>query len=62
MAERKNITQPVDWWAAFEQEAKNRGETLSAFIGKACQARLGTAARKKLSKRPPANRPKELNR
>ena len=58
MAERKNITQPVDWWAAFEKEAQKRGETLSAFMGKACIDKLDTVARKELSERPPANRPK----
>ena len=57
--ERKNITQPADWWAAFDEEAKKAGESLSAWIGEACIHRLPSKERKKLSERPPANRPKK---
>lgn len=55
--ERKNITQPADWWAAFETQAKAEGLTLSAWIGEAAKAKLPVKVAKKLSQRPPANRP-----
>ena len=55
---RKNITQPADWWAAFERAASLEGETLSEWLGKAGLERLTKAERKKLSDRKPAHRPK----
>jgi hypothetical protein len=55
--ERKNITQPPDWWAVFEAEAKKAGVSLSEWIGEACAERLPVKIRKQLSERPPANRP-----
>jgi hypothetical protein len=57
--ERKNITQPPDWWAAFESAAKAEGLTLAEWIGEAAKAKLPKAAAKKLTERPPANRPKK---
>lgn len=57
--ERKNITQPPDWWLVFESEAKKAGMSLSEWIGEACVQRLPNKERKKLSERPPANRPKK---
>ena len=57
--ERKNITQPPDWWAVFEAEAKKAGVSLSEWIGEACMERLPVKIRKQLSDRPPANRPKK---
>lgn len=57
--ERKNITQPADWWIAFEQQAKAEGLTLAAWIGERCKAGLPAKVAKKLSARPPANRPKK---
>lgn len=35
--ERKNITQPSDWWAAFEEAAKAEGLTLAAWLGEAAK-------------------------
>ena len=55
--ERKNITQPADWWAAFEEAAKAEGLTLSAWVGQACVFQLSAKKRLKLTERPPANRP-----
>lgn len=55
--ERKNITQPSDWWVAFEQAAKDYGLSLSAWAGEAMKAKLPPKAAKKLTERPPANRP-----
>jgi hypothetical protein len=55
--ERKNITQPPDWWTVFEAEAKKAGVSLSEWIGEACAERLPVKIRKQLSERPPANRP-----
>ena len=49
--ERKNITQPADWWAAFETEAVKRGLTLSKFIGLAASKMLTSEQRKELSER-----------
>lgn len=55
--ERKNITQPSDWWAAFEEQAKSEGLTLAAWLGEAAKAKLPPKVAKKLTERPPANRP-----
>lgn len=57
--DRKNITQPTDWWAAFEAAAAAEGMTLAAWIGEAAKAKLKPSVVKKLSERPPANRPKK---
>lgn len=56
---RKNITQPSDWWAAFQDQAKAEGMTLAAWLGEAAKAKLPREVVKKLSDRPPANRPKQ---
>lgn len=55
--ERKNITQPSDWWAAFEAQAKAEGLTLAAWLGEAAKKQLPPSAAKKLTERQPANRP-----
>jgi hypothetical protein len=55
--ERKHITQPVDWWEAFEAQAKAEGLTLAAWLGEAAKAKLPPKVAKKLTERPPANRP-----
>jgi len=57
--ERKNITQPSDWWVVFEDQAKAEGMTLSAWIGEACKDRLAKKQTKKLTDRPPAHRPRK---
>jgi hypothetical protein len=56
-ASRKNITQPSDWWVAFEDQASKCNMTLSAWIGDCCCANLPVKVQKKLSERPPAHRP-----
>jgi len=59
MNERKNITQPDDWWSAYEAQAKKEGKSLSAWMGERCNEGLPNAVRKKLSERQPAHRPKK---
>ena len=56
---RKNISQPADWWLAFEAQATTMGCTLSEWIGMNCQAFLPDDVRAGLSERPAANRPKK---
>jgi hypothetical protein len=55
--ERKNITQPADWWVAFEEAAASEGMTLSAWVGLQCSKGLPRMVRNELTERPPANRP-----
>ena len=55
--ERKHITQPIDWWEAFEEAAKAEGLTLAAWLGEAAKKQLPLKVAKKLTERPPANRP-----
>ena len=55
--ERKHITQPTDWWVAFEEQAKAEGMTLAAWLGEAAKKQLPPKVAKKLTERPPANRP-----
>jgi len=58
-SERRNITQPADWWAAIEAAAQADGVTVSEWIGEACRKRLPVSVRRGLSDRPPANRPRK---
>ena len=58
--ERKNITQPADWWAAFGQAARQADLTLSEWVGHCCAGQLPNAVREELSTRPPAYRPAKL--
>ena len=58
----KNITQPEDWWDAFQYEADAAGLSLSAWIGECCLNQIrsqtkGHSKVKKLSDRPLASRP-----
>ena len=55
--ERRNITQPIDWWAAIAKQAEKEGKSISGWIGEACRAKL--PKRVKLSERAPACRPRE---
>jgi hypothetical protein len=55
---RKNITQPADWWQAFETTAKEAGVSLSEWVGECCVGKLPKALRDGLSKRLGAHRPK----
>ena len=56
--ERKNITQPADWWLKFDSEARKAGMTLSEWVGQCCRKALSKTENKLLSERPPAHRPK----
>jgi hypothetical protein len=55
---RKNITQPADWWAAFEATAKEAGLSLSEWAGECMLTRVPKPLRDTLSKRPGAHRPR----
>ena len=58
-SERKNISQPADWWAAFEKQAKAEGLTLSEWMGECCRLFVpGGAKASGLSERPAAHRPR----
>lgn len=54
---RKCITQPEDWWKAFQRAAKQQGKCLSSWLGEAAKAALPEADSCKLSDRAPAHRP-----
>ena len=54
---RKNLTQPEDWWSAFEQQAASEGLSLSEWLGNAGRKQLPTEVRDGLSERPKAVRP-----
>jgi len=56
---RKNITQPADWMAAFEQQAQSQGQSLSEWAGDCMRANLPVKINRTLSRRPAANRPKK---
>ena len=56
---KKTISQPPDWWTAFQAEADADGLSLSAWIGAACVKRVTAAKIAKLSARPLASRPKK---
>jgi len=56
---KKNISQPESWWEAFEIQAAAEGLTLSAWLGEAAKAKLPRDVAKKLTDRPPANRPRK---
>jgi hypothetical protein len=58
-SERKCLTQPPDWWDAFNAEAKKRGMTLAAWMGDVCVAQLPKRVQASLSERPGAHRPKK---
>lgn len=56
---RKNITQPADWWAAFERQAAAEDMKLSAWVGECCRAYLSKAEAEQLSERPAIGPPKQ---
>jgi hypothetical protein len=56
---KRNISQPEPWWEAFEHQAESEGKTLSAWLGEAGKAKLPREIAKKLTDRPPANRPRK---
>lgn len=55
--ERRNITQPTDWWAAFAEQAEAERLTLSEWIGAACVRMLPVDVRRGLSERTSRGRP-----
>ena len=57
--ERKHITQPGDWWEAFKAAADREGVSLAEWLGEAGKAKLPPKVAKKLTERPPANRPRK---
>ena len=58
-SERRNVSQPADWWAAFEAQAQQDEQTLSEWLGDCGLANLPRDERKRLSERPGAHRPKK---
>ena len=59
-SERRNISQPEEWWAAFEQQAKRDGaDSLSKWIGEVCISNLEDDLWETCYERPPAHRPKK---
>jgi hypothetical protein len=57
ISQRRNLTQPADWWDAFAEQAAREGLTLSEWVGECCLAYLSAEVQQGLSNRPPANRP-----
>jgi len=62
-SDRKNITQPVDWWDAFEAAAAAEGVSLAEWLGACGVANLPKDVAAKLSERgtrgrPPSEKPK----
>lgn len=55
----KTLTEPEEWWSAFEAQAKKEGKTLSEWLGDAGMEKLPAKVRAMLPERPPANRPKK---
>jgi hypothetical protein len=53
--ERKNITQPADWWVAWTEAAAKEKLNLSQWIGKQCNRSLKI----KLTERAKPGRPTE---
>ena len=61
--DRKNITQPADWWVAFEAAAESEGVSLAEWIGACCVANIPKDVAAKLTERgtrgrPPSGKPK----
>jgi len=55
--QRRNVTQPADWWDAFKAAADKQGLSLSEWIGDCCKQQLPAKVAAKLSDRQPAHRP-----
>lgn len=56
-SERKNISEPAEWWRAFERQAALEGVSLSEWIGECGLANLPAEIRDELPERTPAHRP-----
>ena len=59
MTDRKNITQPDDWWAAFVRQAQDEGLTLSEWMGECCIANLPKDRQQLLSGRVKRGQPRK---
>ncbi len=55
--ERRLLSMPPDWWAAFAEAATDSGETLSEWLGEAGRKRLPADKRKVLTERKKPGRP-----
>ena len=58
-SERRNITQPSDWFRSFDDAAKESGVNLSEWMGKHCKKALPEDVSEDLSKRVVAGRPRK---
>lgn len=56
-SQRKNISEPADWWPAWERAASAKGLNLSEWIGLQCNRALPKAVRESLSERVKQGRP-----
>lgn len=56
--ERRNMTQPTDWWDAWGEAARAAGLDLSAWIGRQCNKALPKEIRDNLSERATRGRPR----
>lgn len=54
----KLITQPEDWWAAFEAQAELEDLSLAKWVGECCKANLPKSVAEVLSDRPTVGAPK----
>lgn len=57
--ERKNVTQPPDWWAAFQAAAEKAGVSLSEWMGDTCRAALPRKIDATLSERRGRGQPRK---
>ena len=57
-SQRKNLMQPADWWAAFVEQAKRDGQSLSEWLGDCGLENLDSDLKKGLSERNGRGRPK----
>jgi hypothetical protein len=55
--DRKNITQPADWWAAFEAQANAEGVSLAEWLGECGKTNLPKDVAAELSERGVRGRP-----
>jgi len=56
-SERRNITQPTDWWVAWEAAATAADQDLSTWIGEQCNRSLTKKVNAALSTRGKRGRP-----
>lgn len=56
-SDRKNITQPTDWWSAFNAAAEAEGVSLAEWMGACGVANLPKDVAAKLSERGTRGKP-----